>query len=174
MSKTTVTTVDKILGRLDVLAAKLGVAAKEIWRFSVSAKVVEAKSNLAKSFGLLLLAVIFTGWATRVAFMKIPHETRQEPTYAQTNWEPCTQTQDGHVHTLGNCYMEMHEEKPILTTVDDGISNYGYGLLISGGVAGILAFFFWTCSVEGIIDALADLHTTEYDAYQDIIYDWKD
>lgn len=171
------TTIDKVLERLDVLAEKLGIAAKEIWRFSVAAKVTEAKSNLAKAVLKVIFAILFTGWATHVAFTKIPHKTHQETAFAQSAWHEELCPESGNkkraVIIWGNCFASDTPQKIGVTTVDDGLSDYGIGLAVSGLVAGIFAFFYWVVSIEEIIDALADLHTTEYDAYQDIIDDWK-
>ena len=35
-------TIDKVVERVDKLAAKMGIAAAEVWRFTVTAKVIRA------------------------------------------------------------------------------------------------------------------------------------
>jgi hypothetical protein len=168
-------TIDKVLERVDQLAAKLGIAAKEIWRFSVSAKVVEAKRDLAKSAALILITFIAWGWAGHVACMKIPHDIQQESDHYA--WAPCLQipTTNGKGQIVGYA-MQCGDAQPTqkTTTVDKGLSDNGWILIISGIVAFIFGLFIAVWSIEGVLNAWASLHTADYDAYQSLLDDWRD
>lgn len=166
-------TIDKVLERVDLLAAKLGIAAKEIWRFSVTAKVVEAKRDLAKSAALMIIPIIFWGWSIHVLTMKIPHDIQTRIEMIAGDPKPCDQ-----IGILNGKQVIMHEQcwpnVPKTVTEDKGVSNIGWLFVFSGILAGLGGLGLAGESVSGAINAIASAKTAEYDAYQDLIYDWKD
>lgn len=165
-------TIDKVLERVDLVASKLGIAAKEVWRFSVAAKLVEARRDLWKSALLGLLLLPFWGWTTRVATMRIPHDMEGRSTMGSL---PCqvttTPSKDGN---LGYWYMCGGAVSLSLPPEDKGVSQIGWLFVVSGVITAIAGLAVACLSVEGVINALADAHTAEYDAYQDLISDWQD
>lgn len=171
--------VSELMTRLDALAAKLGIAAEYIWKFTVTAKVVEAKRDFAKSAASVLLAFVFWGWAIHVAFMAIPHDISSEPSYETISTPtPCTQFwQDGikgHAPKplQGTCMQQTQKPAPD-RKIDHGISNQGYAYVVSGILFTLLGVLAICLSVGGMIDALASVKTAEADAFDSLLYDLR-
>lgn len=180
MSETTEvieSTVEKVIQRIDGLADKLGIAAKEIWRFSVAAKAVEARRDLAKSAALLVVPLVLWGWSLHVALSAIPHDVESEmyQTFEQSVTLPCDQvaTVDGKQTVLHEqCWNNAPKEKT--RTTDKGISGVGWLLVASGFMGALVGLGIAGRAIAGVIDALAAAKKVEYDAYQDLISDWRD
>lgn len=177
VSEVVESTIDKVLDRVDRIAAKLGIAAREVWRFAVTAKVVEAKRDVAKYGALILVSFLLWGWAARVAVMKLPHEIKSIPyTYiVPGDRMPCDQVgvvNGKQVVLHEQCWQNKQVEK--VRTEDQGVSNFGWMFLVSGIACALVGLGLAITSISGVIDGLAAAKTAEYDAYQDLIYDWKD
>lgn len=165
-------TIDKVLERVDLIASKLGIAAQEVWKFTVAAKLVEARRDLWKSGLLALMLLPFWGWTVHVATMRIPHEIESRSTMGSL---PCqvetTPSKDGK---LNYWYMCGGGASISLPPEDKGVSPLGWIFVVTGVMTAIAGLTVACMSVEGIVNALADAHTAEYDAYQDLISDWRD
>lgn len=169
-------TIGKVLERVDLVAAKLGIAAKEVWRFTVTAKLVGARRDLWKSALLALVSLPFWGWSLHVARMSIPHDIEQVASeYMAIDHVPCykVDAKGLECEVPGDCQNYVSKEGPE-KTVDKGTSNIGWAFVISGIILFFVGLLVLICAVSGLIDALADAKTAEYDAYQDLISDWRD
>jgi hypothetical protein len=162
-------TIDQMLTRIDSLAAKLGIAATQVWGFTVKAKLVDARRELIKSAALLALPIFLLCWTLHIATMHIPHERKTEMAY-KSEYRPCDQVAvvDGKQQVMHEqCQMQSQEPHEI----EGDISSVGFILIASGVAALIAAFAFAASGIGGIIDALADSKTAEYDAFQDLLSD---
>jgi hypothetical protein len=170
--------VSELMTRLDAIAEKLGIAAEYVWKFTVMAKIVEAKRDFAKSAAIALLVFLFWGWAIHVALMTIPHEFSAEIAYETTTTpSPCTQYWNdgikGHTPTplQGTCMGST--QKPVDRKVDKGISSQGFAYVISGIVFALLGIIVLCVSVGGMIDGLAGMKKAEADAFESLLYDLR-
>lgn len=151
-------TIDKVLTRIDKIADKLGIAAKEVWRFTLAAKAVEAKRRFAQAVPLLIMALVAGGWSLHIATMKLPHKIEHK-LIAPDNF----------------FVWDKHTPPPLPTYVDDdkGLSEEGVGLIGSGVLTGLVGFMMFGSAISTMIDAVASLKTIEYDSYREIVTDWK-
>jgi hypothetical protein len=154
--------VDKVLQRVDAVASKLGLAATQVWGFTVKANIVNAKRDITNHSALMLVAFVLFGWSFHVVKNPTPHELRKEVSYSQTACPP-------------NYPMGYQCQSSTERLVPDGdISSIGWALIISSIVTAIAGLLVASCAVEGIVDGISCLYTADYDAYKDLIYDWKD
>jgi hypothetical protein len=159
-------TIDKMLERVDALAQKLGLAATQIWGFTVKANIVNAKRDIATAAAFLIVPALLCGWSIHVLRMRLPHETHVSiaHTYAM---RPCPA---GATCWGGNYQVEA--ETPV--TEDKGLETEGWLLAVSGLLTAIAAIITACCAVTALIEAISCIYTAEYDAYKDLIYDLKD
>jgi len=168
---------EKLAEKLGVAVAELGKVAAKVWVFSVTAKMANAKAKMAKSAALLLLPVFLFGWSLHIVLMPIPHEVHISHDYEQKQSDPrpCDQ-----VGTLNGKQTILHEQcwqtinVPVEHKDIGDVSTSGWLLVASGFIALIAGLIFLAIAIEGLIDGYAATKTAEYDAYQDLIYDWKD
>ena len=59
--------VDALLGRLDLLAEKLGTTSAKVWSFSVAAKLVRARAGMVISCFISVVGFLFLSWTYHVA-----------------------------------------------------------------------------------------------------------
>jgi hypothetical protein len=176
------TTINKVLERVDLLASKLGIAATEVWKFTVINERVTARRDLWKSALLVLVMLPFWGWSLFVVTKPIPHEIVQNyPAGWAVGWSatsavPCDSA--GTIATKGTtdvCRInstDPHEETQKLE--DKGISLNGWLLIVTAVATFLIGLGIVIESVGGVLNALAYAKTAEYEAYKNLISDWKD
>jgi len=178
-------TIEKVLTRVDTLAEKLGIAAKEVWRFTVTAKMVEAKRDLYSAIAYMSLPLILWTWAAHVVMHSIPHDQEQVMVHKSvyTPIIPATPDKSGYATVTcssnGPCvssgsglYQQTQEDTPEM--IDKGLGFAGWLLILSAVICACLGLAFAYDAVDELFGALASAKTAEYDAYQDLISDWKD
>jgi hypothetical protein len=67
-------TIKELLERLDALAAKLGITAEYVWKFTVSARIAEAKRDLLVGFSYLLGPILTWLYAWAIWNSNLPHD----------------------------------------------------------------------------------------------------
>lgn len=171
-----------VLARLDLLAEKLGIAAGQLWKFAVKAKIVEAQRDMLKTAVLLLVPFVLWGWALHVSRMHLPHDFKMM--YVETRREtptPCPTGVQGYilkggswttVAPAGGCVSVV--TAPDEKKEDQGLSTTGWFYTASAIIATILGLIFLCGSLRDMIDAFARIHTAEYDAFQDLLSDLSD
>src|SRR5690242_2015041 len=113
-------TIDKVLQRVDLLAAKLGIAAGEVWRFSVTAKAVEARADIAKYAALFLIPLVLWGWSIHILRMPVLHDYDTTMSYQITQGEPKPCDQIGKVNGKEvilheQCWPQHQDQVPVRT-----------------------------------------------------------
>ena len=174
------TTINKVLERIDLLASKLGIAATEVWKFTVINERVTARRDLWKSALLVLVMLPFWGWSLFVVTKPIPHEIVQNyPAGPSVGWSatsavPCDSaiTAKG---TTGVCRIYSTDPPEETQKLEDkGISPNGWLLIVTAVATFLLGLGIVIESVGGVLNALAYAKTAEYEAYKNLISDWKD
>lgn len=155
----------EVLNRLDAVAKKLGVAATEVWRFTVKAKMVEAYRDLVSNVVLLLVPVILFAWVGHVSHMQIPHDTQfhqESTTYMSSGYFTCS--------SGGSCTTTapVPVKQPAYTE-DKGISNVGWAYVVSAIICAVAALIFLFRFLTNIVSSAAAIQTAEYRAFTDII-----
>jgi hypothetical protein len=159
-----------LVSRLDVLAGKLGIAAEHIWTFTVTAMAVDARRDLAKSAALSFVPILLFGWSLHVGFSRIPHEQKDVSQQVAVEFRPCDQ-----IGTVNGIQQVLHEQCGVNSIVqparqvDGDISSTGWLLIGSGFLAAIIGVFILGIAVAGMIDAIANIKTVEYDAFHDLL-----
>jgi len=171
-------TIAQIAERLDALAAKLGIAAENIWRFTVAAKVVEAKRDFAKFAAEILLVALLFGWAGHVARMKLPHDisTEVHTNQIQTSYS-CKRyfraTPTAEIRILDATCLKA-DSITVPVPLDHGLSIAGWIYVATVIICAILGLISLIDAVQGMIYSIAAVKTAEYDAFQDLLSDLKD
>lgn len=155
----------EVLKRVDALATKLGIAAENVWAFTVKATTVKAKVNLYRSIAFLIIPALLFGWAGHIATTKLPHDIHH---YGISSNCHASSVADARNNTWVTCENSDPVEE------DRGLSDLGQALALSGIITGLLGFVFSIVGVSAIFSAVQDIHTVESDAYHDILCDFMD
>lgn len=142
-------TVDKMLERLDALTGKLGIAASELWGYTVKAMIVNAKRDMVQAIALLFIPAILVGWAVHVKNMTLPHEMQHIRGLSQVPG--------------GQSLRETEEVR------DNGLAAEGYFYAATAFGCVLVSLVWVGAAVSDVIHAQARQHTAEYDAYRNLI-----
>lgn len=168
----------ELFKRLDVIAEKLGIAATEIWKFSLKARVAQLKGGLREAIIWTIVPVIFLCASLHIYRTPLSHEIETKTVSRSVSSSSlCLQSSNG-VALWGDCAtgapkVTPQEVTPEKIIEDKGLTTEGWLKAILGVLLGVIGLLWLVANLVSISDVFIGLASIEKQTFDGLLAQLK-